>query len=85
MEAFWRIICHAQPDPPAHRVPQEVRRAEIEGFEGRNDIPDMQVQTIRSGVMRFVTCTMPAGIHEDQFVSGSQKRTQPETSTTRSK
>ena len=46
--------------------------AKIEGVEDSNDILNVQEQRIGSRVMRFVTCSMPPGIHEDELVVGFQ-------------
>src|SRR5215470_4326006 len=70
LDSFWRIFCHAPPDPPAHRVPPEVCRRDLEGVEHRHDISDLQGQSIRIGVVRFVTRAMPAGIQKDELVVG---------------
>src|SRR5215470_7022113 len=56
------IFRHAPPDPPSHRVPPEVCRRDLEGVEHRHDISDLQRQSIRIGVVRFVTRAMPAGV-----------------------
>ena len=72
LEALRRILCHAKPDPPAHRIPPEMCRGKIEGVEDCNDILAMQGQRIRSRIVRFITCSMPPGIHEDELVVGFQ-------------
>jgi hypothetical protein len=42
LDPVWRILRHAPPDPPSHRVPPEVCRTNLEGVENRDDIPDLQ-------------------------------------------
>jgi hypothetical protein len=65
LDALWRILRHAPPDPTSHRVPSEVCRRDLEFVENRHDISDLQRQSIRIGIVRFVTRAMPAGIQED--------------------
>src|SRR5215470_3965652 len=72
LDPFWRIFRHAPPDPPAHRVPPEVCRRDLEGVEHRHNVSDLQWQSIRIGVVRLVTRAMPAGVQEDELVVGFQ-------------
>jgi hypothetical protein len=43
-------------------------RTNIEGVEDGDNVSDAQREGIRGCVVRFVTRTMPTGIHEDESV-----------------
>src|SRR5262249_46137225 len=49
-----------------------MRRGNIESVEDRDDIPDMRIQLVRRGLVRFVTPAMATGVEQDKPVMRPQ-------------
>src|SRR5262245_43068547 len=67
-----RILGDAEPDPSPHRVAPKKRRGNIESVQDRDDIPDMRIQLVRRGLVRFVTPAMATGVEQDKPVMRPQ-------------
>ena len=67
-QSVGRVLRHAEPDVPAHRVAHEVRFRQNEFIQYRRYVLDAALHHVVNRVMWLVARTVPTSIDHDQLI-----------------